>query len=157
MDGGPSLQISTFPSLAVKTFREVEIHRFLFVTWLYVATWSQGHVTLLVVVPHFNSPVCQLGVAISLVEVKIWYFLIFNVRRRIRLILLQKLQGNFAGFFDIFRITKCGKIILLQSASGITKCDRLLLQSASGIQSVTDFITKCVSYYKVWQLLQSET
>ena len=32
-------------------------------------------------------------------------------------------------------ITKCGRS-LLQSASGITKCDRLLLQSASGI-------TKC--------------
>ena len=32
-------------------------------------------------------------------------------------------------------ITKCDKL-LLQSASGITKCDRLLLQSASGI-------TKC--------------
>ena len=31
---------------------------------------------------------------------------------------------------------------VLQSASGITKCDRLLLQSASGI-------TKCDSYYKV--------
>ena len=31
---------------------------------------------------------------------------------------------------------------VLQSASGITKCDRLLLQSVSGI-------TKCDSYYKV--------
>ena len=31
---------------------------------------------------------------------------------------------------------------VLQSASGITKCDRLLLQSASGT-------TKCDSYYKV--------
>ena len=38
-------------------------------------------------------------------------------------------------------ITKCGRL-LLQSASGITKSDRLLLQSASGI-------TKCDSYYKV--------
>ena len=38
-------------------------------------------------------------------------------------------------------ITKCDRL-LLQSASGITKCDRLLLQSASGI-------TKCDSYYKV--------
>ena len=25
------------------------------------------------------------------------------------------------------------------------------------LQSATDFITKCVKYYKVWQLLQSET
>ena len=38
-------------------------------------------------------------------------------------------------------ITKCDRL-LLQSAPGITKCDRLLLQSASGI-------TKCDSYYKV--------
>ena len=48
-------------------------------------------------------------------------------------------------------ITKCNSL-LLQSASGITKCDRLLLQSASGI-------TKCDRlYYKVRQtLLQSVT
>ena len=38
-------------------------------------------------------------------------------------------------------VTKCNKG-LLQSASGITMCVRLLLQSASGI-------TKCDSYYKV--------
>ena len=38
-------------------------------------------------------------------------------------------------------ITKCDRS-LLQSASVITKCDRLLLQSVSGI-------TKCDSYYKV--------
>ena len=49
-------------------------------------------------------------------------------------------QSNF--------ITKCDRL-LLQSASGITKCDRMLLQSASYVQSVTDFITKCVRYYKV--------
>ena len=42
---------------------------------------------------------------------------------------------QFRRFFDIFRITKCGKIILLQS-------DRELLQNASGI-------TKCDSCYKV--------
>ena len=42
-------------------------------------------------------------------------------------------QSNF--------ITKCDRL-LLQSASGITKCDRLLLQRASGI-------TKCDRlYYK---------
>ena len=56
-------------------------------------------------------------------------------------------QFNFASFFDIFRPTKCGKV----SASGITKCDRLLLQSASGT-------TKCDRlYYKVRQVLQSVT
>ena len=38
-------------------------------------------------------------------------------------------------------ITKCGRL-LLKIASGITKCDMLLLQSVSGI-------TKCDSYYKV--------
>ena len=32
MDGRPLLQISTFPSLAVIAFEEVEIYRFLFVT-----------------------------------------------------------------------------------------------------------------------------
>ena len=36
----------------------------------------------------------------------------------------------------------CKVCQVLQSASGITKCDRLLLQSALGI-------TKCDSYYKV--------
>ena len=39
------------------------------------------------------------------------------------------------------RITKCEKV-LLQSALGITKCDRLFLQSAS-------VITKCDSCYKL--------
>ena len=38
-------------------------------------------------------------------------------------------------------ITKCDRL-LLQSVSGIVKCDRLYLQSASGI-------IRCVSYYKV--------
>ena len=38
-------------------------------------------------------------------------------------------------------ITNCDRL-LLQSVSGITKCDRLLLQSVSGI-------TKCGSYNKV--------
>ena len=91
------------------------------------------------------------GVAISLLEAEIWCILIFNVRRRILWLSHYKVwQWNFAGFFDIIRITKCDKL-LLQSASGITKCDKLLLQS------VTDFITKCVRYYKVRQLLQNET
>ena len=49
-------------------------------------------------------------------------------------------QSNF--------ITKCDRL-LLQSASGITKYDRLLLQSALGV-------TKCDRlYYKVRQVLQS--
>ena len=51
MDGGPLLLISTFPSLAVIAFGEVEIYRFFIchVTSCGVATQSQGHVTLLVV------------------------------------------------------------------------------------------------------------
>ena len=49
-------------------------------------------------------------------------------------------QSNF--------ITKCDRL-LFQSASGITKCDRLLLQNASGI-------TKCDRLYcKERQVLQS--
>ena len=61
------------------------------------------------------------------------------------------------GFFDIFLIaksnksnfiTKCDRL-LLQSASGVTKGNRLLLQSASGI-------TKCDRfYYTEQQILQS--
>ena len=39
---------------------------------------------------------------------------------------------------------------LLQSATAyyITKCDGLLLQSATGIRKYDDFITKCDSYYR---------
>ena len=52
-------------------------------------------------------------------------------------------------------ITKCDRK-LLQSVAGIAKCDRKLLQSVTGItkcdrklsQSVTG-ITKCGNYYKV--------
>ena len=50
-------------------------------------------------------------------------------------------------------ITKCDRL-LLQSASVITKRDRLLLQSGHVLQSVTDFITKCVRYYEVLQLTE---
>ena len=56
-------------------------------------------------------------------------------------------QSNF--------ITKCDRL-LLQSASGITKCDRLLLQSAPGITKCdrlllqsASYILKCYSYHKV--------
>ena len=43
-------------------------------------------------------------------------------------------------------ITKSDRL-LLQSASGITKCDRLLLKSASGI-------TKCDSYFFFFPFIQ---
>ena len=42
-------------------------------------------------------------------------------------------QLNFLGFFDIFRIAKCSKIILLQS---VTVCYYKVRQV---LQSVTDF------------------
>ena len=90
-------------------------------------------------------------VAISLLEVEIWPIFIFNVRRRIHMvILLQSVTIQIRRLFwhiSYYKvrqsnfITKCDRL-LLQSAPGITKCDRLLLQSASGI-------TKCDSYYKV--------
>ena len=115
-------------------------------------------------------------VAISYVEVEIWSFLIFNVRRRIRMITYYKVwQFNFASFFDIFYITNYGKVILLQCVTDcyykvrqvlqcMTDCYykvRQVLQCVTDcyykvrqvLQSVTDFITKFDRYYKVWQLL----
>ena len=66
----------------------------------------------------------------------------------------QLLQNVTENSYQKF-ITKCDRV-LLQSAPGITKCDRLLSQGASGItkcdklllQSVAG-ITKCDSYFKV--------
>ena len=90
-------------------------------------------------------------VTISLVEVEIWSILIFNVRIGIHMIiLLQSVTVQFRRLFwhiSYYKvrqsnfITKCDRL-LLQSVSGVTKCDRMLLQSASGI-------IKCDSYYKV--------
>ena len=51
-------------------------------------------------------------------------------------------QFSFAGFFDIFRVTKCNKVILLES---VTDC---YYKVRPVLQTVTDFITKCVRYYK---------
>ena len=47
------------------------------------------------------------------------------------------------AFFDIFRITECGKVILLES---VTDCYYKVRQV---LRSVTDIITKCVKYYKM--------
>ena len=58
-------------------------------------------------------------------------------------ILLQSVTVQFRRLFDIFRITKCGKVILLQSMTDCYYKVRQVLQSA------TDFIIKCVRYYKV--------
>ena len=59
----------------------------------------------------------------------------------------KKQKSNF--------ITKCDRL-LLQSASGITKCDKVYYKVRQVLQSVIKFITKYDRYYKVWQLLQSE-
>ena len=73
-------------------------------------------------------------VAISLVEVEIWHILIFNVTRRIYMIIL--LQSVTVQFRRLFWHISCYKV---QQSNFVTKCDRLLLQSASGIK-------KCGSY-----------
>ena len=84
--------------MAVIAFEKVEIYCFLFATWLHVTTWSQGHVTLLVVVPQLNLPVCQ-----------VWwpYNLIFNVRRGIRMIiLLESVTMQSLTYFVLQRAAK---------------------------------------------------
>ena len=66
-------------------------------------------------------------------------------------------QFSFAGFFVIFRVTKCGKVILLQSVTNCYYKVRQVLQSVAVcynnvrqvLQSVTDFVTKRVRYHKV--------
>ena len=84
-------------------------------------------------------------VAISLVEVEIWSILLFNVRRRIHMIiLLQSVTVQFRRLFWHILYYK------VQKSNCITKRDRLLLQSASGITKFDRL------YYKVWQLLQTE-
>ena len=76
-------------------------------------------------------------VAICLVEVEVSSILIFNVRRRIRtIILLQSVTKQFRRLFWHISYYK------VRQSTFITKCDRLLLQSALGI-------TKCDSYYKL--------
>ena len=66
------------------------------------------------------------------------------------LVLLQSVTVDFRRLFSHILyykvrqnnfITKCDRL-LLQSASGITKCDRLYYKVSQVLQSVTDFITK---------------
>ena len=59
------------------------------------------------------------------------------------IILLQSVTMQFRRLFDIFHITKCGKVILLQSMRDCCYKVRQVLKS------MTDFITKCGVYYKV--------
>ena len=58
------------------------------------------------------------------------------------IILLQSLATHFRRLFDIFRIAKCNKVILLQSVTGCYYKVRQVLQSVT-------------LYYKVHQILQS--
>ena len=65
----------------------------------------------------------------------------------------------------MFCNTKCSKVILLQSVTDCYYTMRQVLQSVTDchykmrqvLQSVALFNTKWIRYYKVWQLLQSET
>ena len=61
----------------------------------------------------------------------------------------------------LFQVYYKVRQVLLQSVTAffITKCDGLLLQSATVflLQSATSVITKCDRYYKVRRLLQSAT
>ena len=65
------------------------------------------------------------------------------------IILLQSVTTQFRRLFDIFRIAKSNNVVLLQN---VTVCYYKVRQV---LQSVTDFLTKCVRYYKVRQVLQS--
>ena len=99
---------------------------------------------------------------ISFVEVEIWYILIFNVRRRIPMIILwQSVTMQFRRLFWHILYYK------VQQSNFIRKRDKVchVLHSVTDcfykvrqvLQGVTNFITKCIRYYKVWQLLQSDT
>ena len=87
----------------------------------------------------------------SLVEVEIWYILIFNVRKQIRMIiLLQSVTMQFCRLFSHILYYK------VRQRNFVRKFDKLYYKVGQVLQSVADFITKSVSYYKVWQLLQIE-
>ena len=92
--------------------------------------------------PSAKLPSLPSMVTISFAEVEIWSILIFNVRRRIHMIiLLQSMTVHYRRLFwhiSYYKVRKSNFItkrdrLLLQSASGIAKYDRMLLQSASDI------------------------
>ena len=58
------------------------------------------------------------------------------------IILARSVTIQFRRLFDIYRIKKCSKVILLQSVTDYYKVHQVL-------QSVTDFIRKCDKYYQV--------
>ena len=75
------------------------------------------------------------------------------------IILLQSVEFNFVGFFDIFRITKCGKVILLRSVTvsyyGVRQVLQFVTDCYCKVRQVLQSVTDC--YYKVRQVLQSVT
>ena len=91
--------------------------------------------------------------AISLAELEIWSISIFHLRiMRHMIILLQSVTIQFRRLFWHISYNK------VRQSNFITKYERLLLQSVSGITKVWQtVITKCVRYYKVQQLMQSGT
>ena len=66
---------------------------------------------------------------------------------------VRPVTSALASFYHLFQVYYKVRQVLLQSATPffITKCDGLLLQSATAflLQSVTSVITKCDRYYKV--------
>ena len=64
-------------------------------------------------------------------------------KRRQKTVITKLLQSPTEVYYKVHQVLQRVTVRqVLESASGITKCDRLLLQSASGI-------TKCDSYYQV--------
>ena len=92
-------------------------------------------------------------VATGLEELEIWSISIFHLRiMRHMIILLQSVTIQFRRLFWHISYNK------VRQSNFITKYERLLLQSVSGITKVWQtVITKCVRYYKVQQLMQSGT
>ena len=56
-------------------------------------------------------------------------------------------QFNFAGFFDVFHITKCGKVILLQS---VTNCYYKVCQVLQSVTVITKWDVTPPMYLEAW-------
>ena len=65
----------------------------------------------------------------------------------------QVLLQSATAFF----ITKCDGLLLQSATAFYYKERQVLLQSATGITKCDNFITKCDRYYNVRRLLQSAT
>ena len=66
---------------------------------------------------------------------------------------VRPVTSALASFYHLFQVYYKVRQVLLQSAAAffITKCDGLLLQSATAflLRSATSVITNCDRYYKV--------